>query len=206
MRSQLKPDETLIVEVRQHWIKLVPPFLLWLVFTILLVKLLSNIGVVMSLIAMMMPLYLFIEWRYNLWAVTSQRVIDEKGFITRYSRESPIDKINDVEYTQPVIGRIIGYGNVRIQTAAEMGDVTYTYIEHPKQLKDAITFSQEAAKKEQLTQQANQMAQAFAQSGSHQAAPVHMVADELQKLFQLMQQGAITPDEYAVQKQRLLNK
>ena len=75
---------------------------------------------------------MYLNWSHNLWAVTNLRVIDETGFFTRYSKESPLDKINNVEYDQSVWGRILGFGNVDIQTAAEMGETLYDLIHHPK--------------------------------------------------------------------------
>jgi uncharacterized membrane protein YdbT with pleckstrin-like domain len=133
------------------------------------------------------------------------RVVDESGFFTRYSKESPLDKINNVEYDQPILGRILGYGNVDIQTAAEMGETKYELIHHPKLLKDTITHAQEEYKKIQITSQATQLAKAIAQNTSLAAAPSQqMIADELHKLFDLLQKGAITQEEYTMQKNKLL--
>jgi uncharacterized membrane protein YdbT with pleckstrin-like domain len=133
------------------------------------------------------------------------RVVDESGFFTRYSKESPLDKINNVEYDQPLMGRIFGYGNVDIQTAAEMGETKYTLIHHPKLLKDTITHAQEEYKKIQITSQATQLAQAIAKNINPAAAPSQqMIADELQKLFELLQKGAITQEEYVAQKNKLM--
>ena len=133
------------------------------------------------------------------------RVVDESGFFTRYSKESPLDKINNVEYDQPLMGRIFGYGNVDIQTAAEMGETKYTLIHHPKLLKDTITNAQEEYKKIQITSQATQLAQAIAKNINPAAAPSQqMIADELQKLFELLQKGAITQEEYVAQKNKLM--
>src|SRR5665811_2573857 len=84
--------------------------------------------------------------RDSIWAVTNMRVIDESGFFSRYSKESPLDKINNVEYDQSLWGRMFGYGDVEIQTAAEMGDTTYKMIHYPKLLKDTITHAQEEYK------------------------------------------------------------
>src|ERR671912_694526 len=89
-------------------------------------------------------------------------LVDETGFFSRYSKESPLDKINNVEYDQSVWGRLFGYGNVDIQTAAEMGETTYEMIHHPKLLKDTITHAQEEYKKAKIANQATQLARAIA--------------------------------------------
>jgi uncharacterized membrane protein YdbT with pleckstrin-like domain len=203
MRTNLKKDEKLLIIIRQHWIKLVLPFLVWLLVSIILLWWLHNAtALIIILLLALYPAIEYINWKYNLWAVTNLRVVDESGFFTRYSKESPLDKINNVEYDQPILGRIFGYGNVDIQTAAEMGETKYQLIHHPKLLKDTITHAQEEYKKMQINNQATQLAQAIAKNNP--APSQQMVADELHKLFELFQKGAITQEEYAAQKNKLL--
>ena len=148
MRTALKKDETLLIIIRQHWMKLILPIFAWLLVSSLILVFLPNrsVALVILLITALYPMLEYINLKYNLWAVTNMRVVDESGFFTRYSKESPLDKINNVEYDQSFMGRIIGYGDVRIQTAAEMGDTTYKLIHHPKELKDTITLAQEEYK------------------------------------------------------------
>jgi uncharacterized membrane protein YdbT with pleckstrin-like domain len=146
----------------------------------------------------------YINWKYNLWCVTNLRVVDESGFFTRYSKESPLDKINNVEYDQSVWGRLFGFGNVDIQTAAELGETTYNLIHHPKLLKDTITHAQEEYKKMQISSQATQLAEAIARTNVGAKPSQQMIADELHKLFELLQKGAITQEEYLAQKNKLM--
>jgi transcription initiation factor IIF auxiliary subunit len=109
-----------------------------------------------------------------------------------------------VEYDQSIWGRIFGYGNVDIQTAAELGETTYEMIHHPKLLKDTITHAQEEYKKTQINKQATQLAEAIVKSTVATQPSQQMIADELQKLFNLYQQGAITQEEYLAQKNKLM--
>ncbi len=208
MRTQLKKDEKLLLITRQHWIKLWLPVLAWLVISALLLLVIDNnaISLIVILITALYPLVEYINWKYNLWAVTNMRVVDESGFFTRYSKESPLDKINNVEYDQPLLGRIFGYGNVDIQTAAEMGETKYTLIHQPKLLKDTITHAQEEYKKIQISNQANQFAEAMARTHAVAAPSQQMIADELQKFFELLQKGAITQEEYVAQKNKLIGR
>lgn len=208
MRTTLKKDEKLLILIRQHWIILVLPFFAWLLLTILLFVtgwFSTSAKLIIILLGAIYPMIEYIKWKFNLWAVTNMRVIDEEGFFTRYSKESPLDKINNVEYDQPILGRILGYGNVDIQTAAELGETKYSMIHHPKLLKDTITHAQEEYKKIQINTQATQLAQAIAKNtGMVGSASQQMVADELSKLFDLLQKGAITQEEYVVQKNKLM--
>ncbi|MBK7123504.1 MAG: PH domain-containing protein [Chitinophagaceae bacterium] len=205
MRTALKKDEHILLITRQHWLRLVLPFFAWLLLTVLLIWWLNNTTAwIIIAVAALYPFIEYLNWRHNLWAVTNLRIIDETGFITRYSKESPLDKINNVEYDQSIWGRLFGFGNVDIQTAAEMGETKYELIHHPKLLKDTITHAQEEYKKMQISNQATQLAEAIARVNPAAQPSQQMIADELQKLFELMQKGAITPEEYAAQKQRLM--
>jgi uncharacterized membrane protein YdbT with pleckstrin-like domain len=211
MRTKLKKDEQLLIIIRKHWIKLVIPFAAWLLLTIaLLLWLAANnpaIAFCIIVVTAIYPAVEYLNWKYNLWAVTNMRVVDESGFFSRYSKESPLDKINNVEYDQSLWGRLFGYGDVDIQTAAELGETKYELIHHPKLLKDTITHAQEEYKRAQISSQATQLAEAIAQrTNIVSGATQQMVADELHKLFDLLQKGAISNEEYIAQKNKLLAK
>ncbi len=210
MRTKLKSDEKILIIIRKHWIKLVLPVFAWLLLSIALLWWLHTDHIGMAFIIILLtavyPAVEYINWKYNLWCVTNMRVVDESGYFTRYSKESPLDKINNVEYDQTVWGRLFGYGDVDIQTAAELGETKYQLIHHPKLLKDTITHAQEEYKRTQISSQATQLAQAIAaqRPSLGGAASQQMIADELQKLFDLLQRGAITNEEYIAQKNKLM--
>ena len=205
MKTGLKKDEKILLITRQHWLRLVLPFFAWLLLTVLLIWWLNNTtAYIIILVSALYPLLEYVSWRHNLWCVTNLRVVDETGFFTRYSKESPLDKINNVEYDQTIWGRLFGFGNVDIQTAAELGETKYQLIHHPKLLKDTITHAQEEYKKMQITNQANQLAEAIARTNPAAHTSQQMIADELHKLFELMQKGALTQEEFTAQKQRLM--
>lgn len=204
MRTALKKDEEILLITRQHWIRLALPIFVWIIAATLLIWLADVTGFVITLVAAAYPIFEYLNYKSNLWCVTNLRVVDESGFFGRYSKESPLDKINNVEYDQSIWGRIFGYGNVDIQTAAEMGETTYELIHHPKLLKDTITHAQEEYKKYQLTNQATLLAKAISANQAIAAPSQQMIADELHKLFELLQKGAITQDEYATQKRKLM--
>ena len=82
---------------------------------------------------------------------------------------------------------------------------TYHLIHHPKLLKDTITHAQEEYKKNNIASQANLLAEAIAKSNVIQQPSQQMIADELNKLFELLQKGAITQEEYVAQKNKLLS-
>ena len=170
MRTELKLKEQLIIEFRLHWLVLLKPLLLFIFFaiaTLIAFNFSTEIGKVLLLI-MIIPLLILVwkilDRRFNIWAVTTLRIIDESGVLSRKSKESPLDKINNISFQQSLLGRIFGYGDVEIQTAAEMGATTYFFIESPGLLKDTVTKYQENYRQLQSTEQAEKLAKAIKES------------------------------------------
>ncbi len=205
MKTQLKSNEKIILELHPHSLTLAIPLLITLAGIIVGTFVTSWAGIWGILIIILFVAFLAYKYmvrRNNIWVVTSLRVIDEEGVFTNHSKESPLDKINNISYTQTFWGKIFGYGNIEIQTAAEIGSTTYTMVEKPRLLKDTITQMQEAYKNSQIERQANELAQAIV----GQQKEKKDVAMELEKLFELKQKGILTEEEYQQQKTKLLGR
>lgn len=150
MRTALDADERLMIEVKRHWVVLLKPlFLVVLSLVALSIVFMypglaqwSDVALTAAVIAPLFFLYRFYEREVDIWAVTNMRVIDEWGVFTRNTRESPLDRINNVSYVQPLPGLLLGYGDVTIQTAAEDGETRVRLVMRPKELKDAIIKAQ----------------------------------------------------------------
>jgi len=202
MKTRLKNDEKLILETRLHWFTMVLPFLILLVATVGGI-LIGGYGLLLILAGALWFFYRMVERNNNIWAVTNLRVIDEFGVFTNNAKESPLDKINNVSYHQSLWGKIFGFGNVQIQTAAEIGSTTYAMVKDPGKLKDAITHMQEEYKGFQIRKQASELANAIA---AERVKTKTDVPAELEKLFDLKQRGIITEEEFAARKRKLLDE
>lgn len=177
MRTEIMEGEKVVGEWKKHWFSLVEPVLLVIFFfsVTCVFYILSSPGGIRDLFG---PILListlgclaFLIWRIldfktNIWIVTSARIIDEYGVLSHNAKESPLDKVNNVTVHQSFLGRIIGYGDIQIQTAAEMGATTYGLVSSPKTLKAAVTNCQDEFRKAQITEQAGQLAQAMTREG-----------------------------------------
>ncbi len=149
MRTTLKDKEAVIFQTTQHWYFLVMPYTITCLLLILAFYILfaTSVGLfipaIIILIALGYLLYKVYERKFNIWVITNLRLIDEEGVFTVKVKESPIDKINNVTYVQSFLGRMLGFGNVEIQTAAEQGATVYNGIARPKELSQALTTVQE---------------------------------------------------------------
>ena len=157
----------------------------------------------MTIAALIFCIYKYLEWQKNIWVVTNLRVIDEFGLLSLNAKESPLDKINNVSFSQNFKERSWGYGNVVIQTAAGWGATTYRGVENPKQLKDTITTMQEEYKNSLVKNQAKELATIFGQVQQNNSS--NSISTELEKIFDLKLKGIINEDEYNNLKSKLLN-
>jgi uncharacterized membrane protein YdbT with pleckstrin-like domain len=167
MRTELKKEERKVLEIRKHWLVLAGPLLfsiLFLYIAVLSFTHSSEVGIAFLIVAFIFVLYFvykIFDRKVNIWIVTNLRVIDEYGVFSHNAKESSLDKINNVSYRQSLIGRIFNYGNVQIQTAAEMGATTYRFVTSPKLLKDTVTRCQDEFRQAQITDQAQKLAEAI---------------------------------------------
>jgi uncharacterized membrane protein YdbT with pleckstrin-like domain len=201
MKTILKEGESVVLITKPHWYTLIGPCLITIAGTVICIVIGSY---ALIAICLFIGYFVFeiIKRNNNLWAVTNLRVIDEYGVFTNNTKESPLDKINNVSYTQTFWGKIFGYGNVQIQTAAEIGSTTYNAVEKPKELKDTITRMQEEYKKQQMKDQATELAKAIV---ANQKASKTDIASELERLYELKEKGIITEEEFTARKTKILN-
>lgn len=211
MRTPLQKNENVLLVTRTSWITLIVPTLVLIAAMVIAYFIdFFGWGLALTLPALAYAIYKYLEWRVNIWVVTNCRVIDETGLLSHYAKESPLEKINNVSYNQTLLGRILNYGNVEIQTAAEIGATNYYSVHEPKKLKDTITLAQSDYKIMQLSNQAMQMANAMRlHSNPTQAtgssSSSNNIATELEKLYELKQKGILSEEEYNKAKSKLLN-
>jgi uncharacterized membrane protein YdbT with pleckstrin-like domain len=201
MKTKLKNDEKIVLEIRLHWLTLCMPVLIALVLMVV-GKIIGGYGLLLSLTGVLIVAYFLIARQNNVWVVTNFRIVDEKGVLSSNSKESPLEKINNVSYHQSLWGKIFNFGSVQIQTAAEIGATTVNMLEKPKLLKDTITQMQEEYKQYQIKKQAAELANAIITSQKKEGTDI---AEELEKLYALKEKGILTEEEYAAQKAKILN-
>ncbi len=205
MRTPLQKGEEILLVTKRSWIILIFPAFLALASLVGGYFLdFFGWGLVVWIPFTVYFLLSLWKWNVDIWAVTNCRVIDESGLLNHFAKESPLEKINNVSYDQHILGRILNYGHVEIQTAAEIGATDYYHVHNPKLLKDTITLAQSDYKTSQFTAQAMQMANAIGIQQSKQGGQ-HFLAAELEKLYDLKTKGIITEEDYLRAKNKLLN-
>lgn len=83
-------------------------------------------------------------------AVTSDRFVKKSGLVSITSEEVSIDKIEEVNVDETIMGRIFGYGTVSVHGTGA-GDINVLMINDPIQLRRAIQNAREQLKSKSET-------------------------------------------------------
>ena len=126
VKSVLQPGETIRFASDVHWKVYIPGFLLLLVAIAVYglgAKLMAGepgfvVKIVAGIVFIVAAVWLFLGWFKRLTtevAVTNKRIIYKRGFISRYTIEMHLDKVESVDVDQSILGRIFGYGDIIIR-------------------------------------------------------------------------------------------
>jgi uncharacterized membrane protein YdbT with pleckstrin-like domain len=75
------------------------------------------------------------EWSVNYFVVTSQRMLLASGVITRKVNMVPLAKVNDMTFQRSTLGRLLGYGQFIVESAAQDQALKIVdYLPYPEQL------------------------------------------------------------------------
>ena len=208
-RDLLSDDEEIVVDMHPHWWTLVPISVLLAVVIVgglallfaagsgvlwLIARIVIAIAVIATLVSFGIR---YAKWSTTEFVVTTERVISRKGVISKNGIEIPLDRINTVFFEQQPLERVLGSGNLGIESAGEGGRQTFTNIRKPNMVQAEI-YAQKEGFEERRLQRVGQMAAG--------GAPQVSVADEIAKLDELRRQGVLTEAEFQAQKMQLLNR
>ena len=133
----------------------------------------------------------YVGWVSTNFVVTNQRVIFRSGIIRKQGIEIPLDRVNTVHFSQRMIERMLGAGDLLIESAGTDGQQRFTDVRNP-------------ARVQQLIHQQGEMREQTRIHGSGVSLGSD-VATQLEKLEGMLQRGTLTQEEFDAQKQRLLS-
>jgi hypothetical protein len=72
------------------------------------------------------------------YVITNRRVVQVQGVLNKSSTDSSLEKINDARLTQSIFGRMFGFGDLEILTAADTGIDIFRMLINPIAFKIAM--------------------------------------------------------------------
>ena len=152
----LNDDEHVILDLHPHWWTFVEPSISLVVLLIGWLKsyeisdeqsskamrLLETVCVraiqAAVIIAVIRLLSRALKWRRTHFVLTSQRVIFRSGVIARTGVEIPLYRVNNINFHQSIFERMIGAGDLLIESGGEDGLSVFDNIRDPEQVQSFI--------------------------------------------------------------------
>ena len=148
----------------------------------------KSLAVVVALAAVWVG-WEYLQWRFTNFAITSSRVIYQQGLVSKKGIEIPLERVNNVNFNQTIVERILGAGDLLIESGGQDGQQKFTDIQRPQEVKKILLNH---------VQRRIDMRAGWVQGAQSD------VATQLEKLEGLLQRGSLTPDEFEREKRRLL--
>jgi uncharacterized membrane protein YdbT with pleckstrin-like domain len=134
----------------------------------------------------------YLRWRTINFAVTTDRLVFRSGVFSKQGREIPLDRVNDISYHQSLFERMIGAGDLIIESAGERGQEPFTDIPKPARVQNVIYSEIDRAKQRDADRAA----------GGHALS----IPEQIDKLDELRQRGVISQAEFEAKKTQLLDR
>ena len=128
IEGYLLPSERRVAAVRRHWARLCEPGLSVLAGLVLfwvdhgLPPRLSPLRELLLACWILLAARLVwraLEWREDWFVVTDRRLLVRSGLLTRRVSMMPLIKVTDLSFARSPIGRMLGYGEIVIESAGQ---------------------------------------------------------------------------------------
>lgn len=199
-RKLLNETEEIVLDLNPHWWFMVKQTGLLIVALILgAVALVVDAHGVLQILAGLLIIgalvwwgVRYMDWRTTNFVVTSDRLIYRHGVLSKQGIEIPLERVNNVLFSQRLFERMLGAGDLVIESAGESGRQAFSDVRKPSAVQNEIY--------RQIESNENRK---FDRIGT--GVGTGSVADELTKLDDLRNRGIISEEEFAAQKARLLS-
>ena len=215
----LMPNEKMVLASNPHWFyfwkQVLAGFgliglllILWTVDADWVDTSIGWITLIAFIVLLVNTIYEFVQWQTTRFAITDQRVAYQSGIFRRRGVSIPLNRINNVNFEQSFIARMLNNGIVTIESAGETGDSVFENIPDPEKVRALIFAGVEQDEQRDSDRDAAALAKAMQQ---HVPPPPPASSDKsaqerLAALDDLKAQGLVDEAEYAAKRQQILDE
>ena len=149
-------------------------------------------------------IYQFVQWKTTQFAVTDQRVAYQSGVIRRRGVSIPLNRVNNVNFDQGMIARMLNNGVVIVESAGETGDSVFENIPNPEHVRSLIFAQVEADENADSERDAAALARIL-QDQNDGGSSGQSAKDRLEELDELHAQGLVTDSEFEDKRKQILD-
>jgi uncharacterized membrane protein YdbT with pleckstrin-like domain len=209
----LNDSEDIVLDLHPHWWFFAPPLAALVAAVVVGILALANdwhtalkipIGVVV------LVFLAWFGWRYLRWfttnfVVTTDRLIYRHGVLSKHGIEIPLDRVNTVFFRQSLFERMVGAGDLVIESAGEMGRQRFSNVRKPSAVQNEI-YRQIEANENRKYDRVGVSAAAGTAAAARADDDTESIPDQIRELDELRKQGVLTEEEFARKKQQLLDR
>lgn len=155
-----KPNERILLVLHRHWFDILSQFFMIILMLFVFLGTFAYLPLVFPglrysdtqnfflflenlffMFLWVISFLIWIDYYFDVWIVTDRRIvnIEQKGLFSRVVSELELDKIQDITSdVKGVIPTFLNYGDLYVQTAAEMERFVFHNIPNPYAVKDMV--------------------------------------------------------------------
>jgi membrane protein YdbS with pleckstrin-like domain len=203
-RRLLNEGEDLVLDLHPHWWFLIEPLLALAAATALGAWALISydppdwvsapLGVLV-LVALGWFGLRYLQWMTTNFVVTTDRLIYRHGVIAKHGIEIPLERVNTVFFSQSIFERVLGSGDLVIESAGEQGRQAFSDVRKPSAVQNEIYRQMEANENRK-----------FDRIGSGGGVGGSSIPAQIEQLDELRRRGVLTEAEFQAKKADLLRR
>lgn len=210
--DQLYAGEEVVLDLRPHWwffasqaAVLLGALILGIIALVFIPEaVVWAIAAVLLLGALIWFLIRYVVWSTTSFVVTTDRLIHQEGVFNQESIQIPLDRINTVFLRRTFFERVIGSGDLEIESAGEKGSQTFADIRRPLNVQNEIYRQMEDNENRKFDRVGRNLGPLGPVGGG--ATSAESIPDQIEKLDLLRQKGILTDREFEDKKQELLDR
>jgi len=209
LESILGTDEHIVFATRKHWMVIAGDVAASAVLAVVIIA----ASVIPAMPALRAPTWLslllllfliipigrlvtaYLNWWNEQYLVTNRRIIQIEGVFNKHVIDSSLNKVNDVVMDQSFMGRLLGYGDIEILTASDIGVNKLDKIANPIRFKTTMLNQKEGVESGETS---------HAQHGPD--ASETSIPELIAALAELRARGLLTEEEFQAKKAQLMSR
>ena len=197
----LNEDEDIVLDLHPHWEFFLKPGAALLASVAVGIFMLSNkwegltlaLAGVLVLVSLIWCGIVYAKWATTNFVVTSDRLIYRHGVLAKHGIEIPLERVNTVFFSQSIFERMVGSGDLVIESAGEMGRQNFSNVRKPSAIQNEIYKQMESNENRKFDR-------------INPGVATASIPEQISQLDALRQQGVLSQAEFDQKKQQLLDK
>lgn len=142
----------------------------------------------------------YLVWMTTNFVLTSDRLIHRAGVFGRSGIEIPLERINTVFFRQSLFERLLGAGELVVESAGEMGQQSFANVRKPLNVQNEIYRQMEGNENRKFDRVGRNL------DGGTLSNTASSIPAQIEELAALREKGIITDAEFHAKKADLLRR